>query len=55
MDYLKRIWLTPLLILFALSGTAALAANDNEAWAPTPPRLSFIVRRQEAPLCKTVK
>ena len=42
MDYLKRIWLTPLLILFALSGTAALAANDDEAWAPTPPRLSFI-------------
>jgi hypothetical protein len=40
MDYLKRIWLTPLLILFALSGTAALAAD--EAWTPTPPRLSFI-------------
>jgi len=42
MDYLKRIWLTPLLILFALSGSAALAAMDDEAWAPTPPRLSFI-------------
>ena len=41
MDYLKRICLAPLLLLFALSGTAALAANDNE-WAPTPPRLSFI-------------
>jgi len=42
MDYLKRIWLTPLLLLFALSVTAAQAADDNEAWAPTPPRLSFI-------------
>ena len=42
MDYLKRIWLTPLLLLFALSVTAAQAADDIEAWAPTPPRLSFI-------------
>ena len=42
MDHLKRIWLTPLLLLFALSVTADLAADDIEAWAPTPPRLSFI-------------
>jgi len=41
MDYLKRTWLIPLLFLLALSGTA-LAADDSEAWMPTPPRLSFI-------------
>jgi hypothetical protein len=42
MNDLQRIWLIPLLFLLALSGTAALAADDDEAWAPTPPRLSFI-------------
>lgn len=41
MNILQRIGLIPLLFLLALSGTA-LAADDNEAWAPTPPRLSFI-------------
>jgi len=42
MNYLKRIWFIPLLLLLALSGTATLAADDDEAWAPTPPRLSFV-------------
>jgi hypothetical protein len=40
----RRIGLIPLLFLLfllPLSG-AALAADDDEAWAPTPPRLSFI-------------
>jgi hypothetical protein len=41
---LRRIGLIPLLFLLfllPLSG-AALAADADEAWAPTPPRLSFI-------------
>ncbi|MHB1186186.1 DUF6600 domain-containing protein [Thiobacillus sp.] len=42
MNDLQRIWLIPLLFLLALSGSAALAADGDEAWAPTPPRLSFI-------------
>lgn len=41
MTILNRIWLIPLLFLFALAGSPARAADD-EAWAPTPPRLSFI-------------
>ena len=42
MNDLQRIWLIVLLFLFGLSGTAAFAADDGGAWAPTPPRLSFI-------------
>ncbi len=42
MNALQRIWLVPLLFLLALSGTSVLAQEDDEAWAPTPPRLSFI-------------
>ena len=42
MNTLQRIWLVPLLLLLVLSGTAARAADDDEAWSPTPPRLSFI-------------
>lgn len=42
MNHLQRIWLIPLLFLFALTGKTALAATDDEVWAPTPPRLSFI-------------
>ena len=41
MSYLNRTWLIPLLFLLTLSGTSALAEDDEE-WAPTPPRLSFI-------------
>ncbi|HEX7970987.1 MAG TPA: FecR domain-containing protein, partial [Thiobacillus sp.] len=42
MNDLSRIWLIPLLFLFALSGPSARAQEEGEAWAPTPPRLSFI-------------
>ncbi len=42
MSTLRRIALLPLLCLLALSGTAALAADEDEAWAPTPPRLGFV-------------
>ncbi|MCD6706987.1 MAG: FecR family protein [Thiobacillus sp.] len=37
----QRIWPVLLLFLLTLAG-AAPAADDDEAWAPTPPRLSFI-------------
>ncbi len=37
----QRIWPVLLLFLLTLSG-AAPAADGDEAWAPTPPRLSFI-------------
>ncbi|MEQ1593239.1 MAG: DUF6600 domain-containing protein [Thiobacillaceae bacterium] len=42
MKTLNKICFIPLLFLFAVSGTPALAADDDEAWAPTPPRLSYI-------------
>ncbi|MGE5318733.1 MAG: DUF6600 domain-containing protein [Hyphomicrobiaceae bacterium] len=42
MFYLRKIWLIPLLFLLAVSSTLALAADETEAWAPAPPRLSFI-------------
>lgn len=41
MNTLSRFWLIPLFLL-GLSGTAALAQEDDAAWAPTPPRLAFI-------------
>lgn len=37
----RRICLLPLLFLLVLMGGSARAADDD-AWAPTPPRLSFI-------------
>lgn len=37
----QRLWLIPLLLL-ALSGPSALATDNDEAWTPTPPRLSYI-------------
>lgn len=43
MTHLRQILFIPFLVLFALSGATALAADDeNDLWAPTPPRLSFI-------------
>ena len=42
MKVLSRIWFMPVFFLLALSGASALAADDDEAWTPTPPRLSFI-------------
>ncbi len=43
MTILHRICLIPLLFLLVLTGTPALAAEDDDApWAPTPPRLGFI-------------
>ncbi|MGK2952777.1 MAG: FecR domain-containing protein, partial [Thiobacillus sp.] len=42
MTILHRIGLIPLLFLLALFVSAAVAANDDEVWMPTPPRLSFI-------------
>ena len=42
MNDLQRGWLIVLLLLCALSGSVAFAANDDGAWAPTPPRLSYI-------------
>ena len=42
MNELSRRWLIPLLFLLALSGPSARAQEDGNAWAPTPPRLSFI-------------
>jgi len=41
MNTLQRIWLVPLVFLLALSGFAQ-AEEDDEAWAPTPPRLSLV-------------
>lgn len=32
----------PFILLFALFGSLALAAGDDDRWTPTPPRLSFI-------------
>lgn len=42
MKMLSRICFISLLLLLALSGASAQAADDDEAWTPTPPRLSFI-------------
>ena len=42
MNALQRSWLIVLLLLCALSGSVAFAADDEGAWAPTPPRLSYI-------------
>jgi len=42
MNTLRRIWLIPLLFLFAMPCTLAQAAGDGSEWVPTPPRLSFI-------------
>jgi len=42
MKILQRIGLIPLLFLLLLPGAAALAADDDGEWAPTPPRLSYI-------------
>ena len=42
MKVLPRIWLIALLFLVGLPGTGVYAADDDGAWAPTPPRLSFI-------------
>ncbi|ODU38824.1 MAG: hypothetical protein ABS92_13660 [Thiobacillus sp. SCN 63-374] len=42
MNALQCIWLVPLWFLLALSGTSVLAQEEDEAWAPTPPRLSFV-------------
>lgn len=42
MSALQRIWLVPLVFLLALSGFALAQEEDDEAWAPTPPRLSFV-------------
>jgi hypothetical protein len=41
MKALSRIWLIFLLLTLALGGSPA-RADDDEVWAPTPPRLSFI-------------
>jgi hypothetical protein len=42
MKELQHTWLIALLFLLGLSGSVACAADDDGAWAPTPPRLSFI-------------
>lgn len=42
MKDLQRTWLIALLFLFGWSGSVACAADDDGAWAPTPPRLSYI-------------
>lgn len=43
MKSLRQVVFFPFLLLLALSGGLALAAEDDEdVWAPTPPRLSFI-------------
>lgn len=42
MNTLQRIGLLPLLVLLVLMGNVATAADGDEDWAPTPPRLSFI-------------
>lgn len=42
MTSLRKILFFPFLLLLALSGNLALAAGDDDGWAPTPPRLSFI-------------
>jgi hypothetical protein len=39
---LNRICLVPLLFLLALSAASVRAADDDEAWAPTPPRLGHV-------------
>lgn len=41
MEHLRRILLIPVLLLLLLP-VAAARADDDEAWTPTPPRLSFI-------------
>ncbi|HYP67546.1 MAG TPA: DUF6600 domain-containing protein [Thiobacillaceae bacterium] len=41
MEHLLRILFIPFLLLLLLPGAAA-QADDDETWAPTPPRLSFI-------------
>jgi hypothetical protein len=42
MRHLQRTWFFPFLLLLALFGTAAQAADEDDLWAPTPPRLSYI-------------
>jgi hypothetical protein len=42
MNYLSRIRFIPLLFLLVLSSSFALAAEEDDVWMPTPPRLSFI-------------
>ena len=42
MKSLQRIGLIPLLFLLAVFASAPVAANGDEVWMPTPPRLSFI-------------
>jgi len=42
MHTLRRIYLVPLLFLFAMPWALAQAADDDSEWTPTPPRLSFI-------------
>jgi hypothetical protein len=43
MKNLRPVLLIPFLLLLALSGGTALASDDeDDLWAPTPPRLSFL-------------
>lgn len=42
MKYLRQFLFVPVLFLLALSGTPAMADEDDDLWAPTPPRLSYI-------------
>jgi hypothetical protein len=42
MTYLRQFLLVPFLLLFALSGATAWADDEDDLWAPTPPRLSFM-------------
>jgi hypothetical protein len=42
MNILQRISLIPLLFLLAVFVSTPVAANGDEVWMPTPPRLSFI-------------
>ncbi len=42
MNIPSRIRSLGLLWLFVLAGCTAMAANEEEVWGPTPPRLSFI-------------
>jgi len=42
MRHLQGIYLIPLLLVLAWVNPSARAADDDDAWAPTPPRLSYI-------------
>lgn len=42
MPYLRRFLVIPFLFLLALSGSSAMADDEDDLWAPTPPRLSYI-------------